>query len=362
MQRPDDQLAQLRQVAEAGLLLGRVDVEVHQGRIHLQEQEGHRVTAPGHVLAEGVFRGLQERPVRNAPAVDVQVQVFAVPAGQLRPAGHDEGPRPGGLALAHVQVLQLQAHGRGHPLPRLLGRQEQAQLAVDEQAEVYGGMREGFFQEGLPAAQALRSDAFHETLARRQVEEQLGHVHAVPGPGHRLQGQATPALDDQASAPRRRSGLRAGQGEPGAGRDAGQGLAAEAQGGHAAKVILVLDLGSGVPLGGQLQVLAAHALPVVHHPDALQAPALQVQLHAAGSGVQGVVQQLPYNGKRPVDHLAGRDLAGNLLPEDLNPPGGWMLRHAQPLMRVRMLKVGYTLPPTTLVVACSASSMSGEKE
>ncbi len=116
-----------------------------------------------------------------------------------------------------------------------------------------------------------------------------------------------------------------------------------------------------MPLGGQLQVLAAHARPVVHHPDALQAPALQVHLHIAGAGVQGVVQELPYNGKRPVDHLAGRDLSGNFLPEDLYPPGGWMLRHAQPLMRVRMLKVGYTLPPIKLVDACSASSMMGEK-
>lgn len=70
------------------------------------------------------------------------------------------------------------------------------------------------------------------------------------------------------------------------------------------------------------QIIPAHPGPVVNHADPGYAAALDVDIHRPGPGIDRVVQKLSNNGKRPVDHLAGRDFSGNILPEDLYPPGG----------------------------------------
>ena len=71
----------------------------------------------------------------------------------------------------------------------------------------------------------------------------------------------------------------------------------------------------------QVQIRPVHASPVVNDPYPLNASRLQINLDISGAGVYGVVQQLPDNRMRSVDDLSCGNLACNIIPEDLDPPG-----------------------------------------
>ncbi len=81
----------------------------------------------------------------------------------------------------------------------------------------------------------------------------------------------------------------------------------------------------GQPAPGQ--VVTVHPGAVIHHPDPVEAPGFEVHLHGPGTRVERVVEKLPHDGKRPVDDLAGRNLARNILPEEDDPPGGIRFPH-----------------------------------
>jgi hypothetical protein len=67
------------------------------------------------------------------------------------------------------------------------------------------------------------------------------------------------------------------------------------------------QLGGGVALDGQGQLLRRHAVAVVADRE-IAAPAVpQHRFDVAGARVEGVLQQLLEGGRRPLDHLAGGD-------------------------------------------------------
>ena len=66
-------------------------------------------------------------------------------------------------------------------------------------------------------------------------------------------------------------------------------------------------------LEGQQGVVAVHALAVVGDADQLAPARLDLDADALGSGVQRVLQQLLHHRSRPVHHLAGGDLVGDLV-------------------------------------------------
>ncbi len=69
---------------------------------------------------------------------------------------------------------------------------------------------------------------------------------------------------------------------------------------------------------GQRQFILVDAAAVVTHPDALPAALLDIDLDAAGTGIQAVLQQFLDHGRRPLDDLAGGDLVDQLRGQYLN--------------------------------------------
>ena len=90
--------------------------------------------------------------------------------------------------------------------------------------------------------------------------------------------------------------------------DAGQGLAAEAQGGDGLQVREAGDLAGGVAGQGQGQLVGGNAGAVVAHPQELDPALFQVDLDAVGPGVEAVLDQLLGHRGRALHHLAGGDL------------------------------------------------------
>ena len=101
-------------------------------------------------------------------------------------------------------------------------------------------------------------------------------------------------------------------------RDAGnrrQRLAAKAQCADRQQVVGAVQLRRGVPLEGQQRVVAHHALSIVHNADQLASAALHLDAHPRRARVQRVLQQLLDHRRRPLHHLAGRNLVGHLVGE-----------------------------------------------
>ncbi len=70
-----------------------------------------------------------------------------------------------------------------------------------------------------------------------------------------------------------------------------------------------------MPLHGQGQVVAAHAVPVIDDLDPLDAAAGQDHGDAGGAGVERVLDQLLDRGGWALDHLAGGDAVHQALGE-----------------------------------------------
>ncbi len=68
-------------------------------------------------------------------------------------------------------------------------------------------------------------------------------------------------------------------------------------------------------LEGQQGIISVHSLAVVSDADQPAPASLDLDADAVCSGVQGVLQQFLDHRCRPVHHLAGGDLVGNLVRE-----------------------------------------------
>src|SRR5262249_25888473 len=86
--------------------------------------------------------------------------------------------------------------------------------------------------------------------------------------------------------------------------------------------VLVLELGSGMPLNGELKIGRAHAFAVVGDPDQRQATAGRHHVDGAGAGVEGVFQELLDHTGRTFDYLAGSDAIDRLEAELANGHDG----------------------------------------
>ncbi len=68
-------------------------------------------------------------------------------------------------------------------------------------------------------------------------------------------------------------------------------------------------------LDGQPRIVRLHAFAVVLDADLLLAAELDVDRQAPGAGVDGVLDQLLDDRRRPLDDFAGGDLIGEVLRE-----------------------------------------------
>jgi hypothetical protein len=74
----------------------------------------------------------------------------------------------------------------------------------------------------------------------------------------------------------------------------------------------------GVALERHQRVVPAHALAVVNNPDQAPAALLDLYHQPPRSRVQGVLHQLLDHRSRPLHHLAGGDLVGHFLRQQLD--------------------------------------------
>ena len=73
-------------------------------------------------------------------------------------------------------------------------------------------------------------------------------------------------------------------------------------------------------LKGQQSVVAHHAAPIVGNADQLAAARLHFHPDAGGAGVQRILEQLFDHRRGAIDHLARRNLVGDLVGEDVDAP------------------------------------------
>ena len=178
--RRDDRRVHVGQVAKSHFLLGGVDVEIHETRIDLDEDERGRVPAAGHIPLVGVLGSLQQGELPHPPPVDESLEEPAIPASQLGQPAHDARREPAAFDLCLPQEARIQELpvGRGDPVELRRGRERQAELAIEEQPEGDGGVRDRPVDEHRTAQAGLALGRAQELPARRVIEEQLGDVDA----------------------------------------------------------------------------------------------------------------------------------------------------------------------------------------
>ncbi len=215
-------------------------------------------------------------------------------------------------------VLELPAQHRGQALQPafgagMLGRQAQGAAAIEIEGEADPLVRHGLALDLFGDGQGLATLGLHELQTRRRGVEQVAHLGAqavVAGERRRLRGANQSALHRDREGVGRAAGAR-GQGQAGHRADRRQGFAAETEGGDVQQVPVAGgvggQLGGGVALDGQGQVLGRQTRAVVDHQDARQAALLDLDLDAASPGVDGVLDQLFHGAGRALDHLAGGD-------------------------------------------------------
>ena len=71
-----------------------------------------------------------------------------------------------------------------------------------------------------------------------------------------------------------------------------------------------------MPRERERQLLRLDAAAVIAHPDQARATALDVDLDAAGTGIEAVLDELLDDRRRTLDHLARGDLIDELTGED----------------------------------------------
>ena len=256
----------------------------------------------GHVFAESVLDGLHESELQDPPAIDVELDHPAVPPGKLGTPDHGVQRQALPPPRQSIDQARIEPEGRGHAIPVvsvLQRRKEMLELPAGGESEGDPRMRQGLFQQCLPAQGGLGRRALEKAPAGRKVEEQVGHVHHGPRRSLVFLQQELPAPRHHEAEGRRgfppagRQARPADDRQAGAGGHGGQGLAPKAEGVHAVQILFIPDLGGGVALPAQGQILPGHALSVVGDPDAGLPSSLDAALDAAGPGVDGVVEEFP---------------------------------------------------------------------
>ena len=293
-------------VAEAHLMLGGMDVDVHRGGIDVQEQHiGRLAVAMQHVGVGGAQR-VADRAVAHETAVDVQVLPVGARAGRGRAGDHaGQAHRADGMRQQQAVLGELRAQHVADALRRIGGQPLALRAVVVEQAErdVRMRQRDAFHRvHAMPEFGGFRAQ---ELAARRHRVEQLAHVHGGAGRargGADLQAAAVDLPGVLAVARARDDGHLRDRG------DGGQRLAAKSHRRHRFQFGQRADLAGGVARQRQRQFLGRNAAAIVGHGDAADAAAFQPHFDGARAGVDRVLQHFLEHGCRPLDDLAGRDL------------------------------------------------------
>ena len=309
--RPMHRLVHGAAVAKAHLDLGRVHVHVHQlGHDGGKQHIGRLPVAVQHVFVGGAH-AVGDQPVAHIAAVDEDVLLVGPRARQLGQCGAAlDGQRPGGMfhraAAFQKFFAQHVADALVQPRRAPLGHQ----LAFVPHRKAYVRACQRMAAHRFQRMGQLGAVALQELAAGWRVEEQLTHFHAgAHGAGGRAQ-LAGAGIQPQRM---RRAGRAAEQRHIGHRGDGGQRLPAKAHGADRFQVVQRADLAGGMAAQCQRQLGRLDADAVVFHHDAAHAAGHQLDVDLRGAGIQRVVHQLAHHGSRALHHLAGGDLAHQLV-------------------------------------------------
>ena len=97
-----------------------------------------------------------------------------------------------------------------------------------------------------------------------------------------------------------------------------QGLAPKSQGGNGTKLAIIQQLGGGMALKTEQNVILIHADTVIHYTNQTGTASFYLDINPTGSGIQRIFQQLLDHRSRPFHHLTGRNLVGKMFRKNTN--------------------------------------------
>ena len=299
-----------------------MDVHVHLGRRHLQEDDRARIAPVRHQLAVGAQDGVCERAVADGAAIHEQPDIASaavLDGGRYRePVGTDgarcagEGHQP----IAHFAPERFLGSPGQKVGPGVELRERPIAFANHER-DVRA--RQGEPEHGLEALRLLRLRFLQELAPGGNVPEQVAHFdrgamrQAGAGDARR---RATLDLDSRAL---QRSRLAGEQRETADRRHAGERFAAKPVAGDGEEIVLAAQLARGVTLQAQPGILASHAAAVVADAHQASAAVLEVDLDPLRAGIEGVLDQLLHHRSGALDHLPRGDLVRERRIEQVDP-------------------------------------------
>ena len=167
----------------------------------------------------------------------------------------------------------------------------------------------------IAALRVLRAQKFSPG---RQIVEDRAHFDLCPRRLAAVADRFDLAASDDDLRTRDRVGFAGRQPKTRDARDAGERLAAKSQGRDCRQIGGCPDFARGVPLEGKQRIVAIHSGAVIDDTNERNTAAPDADLDLARAGVDAVLDQFFHNRRRPLDHFARRDLAGENFRQQAN--------------------------------------------
>ncbi len=316
LQRAVDKIMHQPRITETHLVLGRVHVDINAGRVELKEQHiGRLATVVQHVAVSHLHR-MGDAAVAHRTAVDVQVLLVGAGARIMRLRDPAVQAQAGTTVVdAHGLVGEILAQRFsqsriGIQIARLVAARG---LAVVRHAQLDIRPRQRQRTQPFFDMAQLGTLGAQELAPRRYVVEQLAHFYR----GARRMRARGHFADLAAFDLQRRTVFvmcaTRGQGETADRGDRRQRFTPEAERGHRFEVVQIGDLAGGMARYRQRQLFRCDATAVVADADQAYTALFKIDINAAGTGVDRVLDQLLDHRRGTFDHFAG----GDLVDEDL---------------------------------------------
>ena len=292
-------------------------VGVDLARIERDEKRQHGMTIARQVVGIGRTYGAENELVAHRAAIDEEILPERVGLRERRRCGiagdHDAlalGMDLDGVAaeFGPQNIAEPgqpsggtgQGGGPGH---------RRALLAREREGDV--GPRHGEAPDDLADGFRLGAVGLQKLQARRRRIEEVANLDAgAVGQRRRHDLGFLAALDAQRPGVRLARMPRRDR-QPCNRADRGQCLPAKPERANLQQV-LVIELGGGVALDREREVLRGHAAAVVGNADPPPPTAVGEDVDPACAGINGVLDEFLDHARRPLDHLAGGDAVDDL--------------------------------------------------
>ncbi|OQB01459.1 MAG: hypothetical protein BWY20_02327 [Spirochaetes bacterium ADurb.Bin215] len=167
-------------VAEADFLLGRMNIEVDQGRIHGDKENGKGMGSVREIPLGAVFHCLYKTVFLDSPSVHEDHEILAVRAGTIGRTRDNRGGKPlrrrfDGVKEAFVFTRIERREYPGAEV-RGLGKHQRARAAAGV-AERNAGPGERLFDDDLPAKRRFGCRTLEKLAPRGKVREKAAKLH-----------------------------------------------------------------------------------------------------------------------------------------------------------------------------------------